>query len=283
MYVSEAPIITDVSPVSQPVKHQRVAAVASVSFKSLNQKTRLDRLYQQGSAKVRLPKHYNGPCEAVLINTAGGLTGGDQLEWNIKARPRSHVVVTTQACEKAYRSNDGAAHLRTTMDLSADSVLHWLPQETILYDASALARRFDVTMNETATLLAVECIQLGREAMDEQITHLNFHDRWRIWRNGRLIFADDMRVSGRENSNAKFGNNNAVASLVFISPLDKENQDIIVSKLRTVCDAPLSGFSAVEGKITGRILASNSYMLRKALIPVLKEIRGYDLPRVWRI
>lgn len=283
MHVSEAPLNISSSPALLSPHHQRVNAAASVSFKYQNEKTHLERLYQQGSAKVLFPKHHDAPYEAVLINTAGGLTGGDRLQWTLTTRPRSDVVVTTQACEKAYRSSGGAAHLNTMIKMEADSVLHWLPQETILYDGSALKRRFEVELHKFATLLAVECVQLGREAMNETINHLDFHDRWRIWRDGSLIFADDMRLSARENSCAKFGSNKAVASLLFVAPMDQEQQDALVSKLRHRCKAPLSGFSLVEGKITGRILALNSYELRKALVPVLKEIRGCDLPRVWRI
>src|SRR5580700_4029323 len=43
-------------------------------------RSRLERLYQSGSAKVRLPRvAADAPLQAILINTAGGLTGGDEL------------------------------------------------------------------------------------------------------------------------------------------------------------------------------------------------------------
>ena len=38
---------------------------------------KLKRFYQSGSAKIFIPKTYAKTTEAVLVNTAGGLTGGD--------------------------------------------------------------------------------------------------------------------------------------------------------------------------------------------------------------
>lgn len=263
--------------------HQRVSASASVSFDHRDTRTRLDTLYQQGSAKIRFPKNYDDQLEAVLVNTAGGLTGGDQLDWTLHLKPNSNVVVTTQACEKAYKASAGIAHVTTTMRLDQNSILHWLPQETILYDQSSLKRRFDVELDASATLFAVECVQLGRDAMGEIITSLSFHDRWRIKQNGKLVFADDLRLSGHEASNAKLSDNHAFASLVLISPLDTEQLTGLAEKLREICPAKMSGFSVTGRRLTGRILSQDSYLLRQALTPVLKEIRGCELPRVWRI
>lgn len=81
---------------------QRVKGRGDISFKNVNEQTKLDTLYQTGSAKIRLPKTHNAAIEAILINTAGGLTGGDVLTWQIEGHSHTQSVFTTQACEKAY-------------------------------------------------------------------------------------------------------------------------------------------------------------------------------------
>ncbi len=58
---------------------QKVSARAELSVSHLDGRTRISRLYQEGAAKIRLPRVADDPLEAVLINTAGGLTGGDRL------------------------------------------------------------------------------------------------------------------------------------------------------------------------------------------------------------
>lgn len=264
-------------------RHQRVDASAAVSLKHDGTSTRLDRLFQQGSAKIRFPKTHGDQIETVLINTAGGLTGGDKLSWDVHLSPDCSAVVSTQACEKSYKSASGTAKVQTSLRLEANSILHWVPQETILYEGSQLARTFNVELEEGAELLALESVMLGREAMGEDIDKVQFHDRWRVRRNNTLIFADDVRLAGAENAIAKFNGKRALASLLFVSSKDQESLQRIVSQLREACQNSLSGFSAFDGKITGRILASGTYELRQALVPVLGILRNAELPRVWRI
>lgn len=282
MYANTSPSDRSAKEFSQP-RHQRVDAAAAVSFKNDGNVTKLDRLYQQGSAKIRFPKHYNDQLEAVLINTAGGLTGGDLLSWDVSLTKDCNAVVTTQACEKSYKSVSGTARVQTSLRLEANSILHWVPQDTILYAGSSLSRSFEVDMDERSELVAIESVMLGREAMGETVGAIHFHDRWRIRQNSKLTFADDLRLAGDENGLAKLGNNRAVASLLFVSPKNDETLRSIASRLRDVCCNAVSGFSAFEGKITGRVLASDTYELRRALVPVLRELRGFELPRVWRI
>ena len=62
---------------------QRVAAQAALSARRVEGRSRLNRLAQQGAAKIRLPRSEADPLEAVLMNTAGGLTGGDRIAWEI--------------------------------------------------------------------------------------------------------------------------------------------------------------------------------------------------------
>ena len=64
---------------------QRTKGTAACGFKKRRDKTVLDRLHQSGSFKIRLPRLDPGQApEAVLLNTAGGLTGGDKLSFEGK-------------------------------------------------------------------------------------------------------------------------------------------------------------------------------------------------------
>ena len=67
--------------------------------------------------------------------------------------------------------------------------------------------------------LAVESVILGREAMGETVRHARLHDRWRIRRNGGLIFADDVAFDGPPpGSPATLGDARAFATVVLVSP-----------------------------------------------------------------
>src|SRR3712207_7862057 len=90
---------------------QRTRGEGRLSFRRSDGGTRLDRLYQDGAARIRLP-HAAGPqIEAILINTAGGLTGGDDMAWHIEAGGGASATIATPACEKIYRASASTARV----------------------------------------------------------------------------------------------------------------------------------------------------------------------------
>ena len=73
-----------------------------------------------------------------------------------------------------------------------------------------------------ATLLAVEPLVLGRQAMGERVARAHLLDRWRISRDGRIVYADMLRLTGPVADTAArpglFGPNRAAATLVYAAP-----------------------------------------------------------------
>src|SRR3990170_8149500 len=132
---------------------QRVDARARLAVRRAGGLTRIGRLYQGGAAKIRMPEARSDPLEAILINTAGGLTGGDRITWEIEAGPGASVSVTTQACEKLYRSRSGEARAEVRLSAARGARIAWLPQETIVYDRSSFSRRLEVDLAEGAEAL----------------------------------------------------------------------------------------------------------------------------------
>jgi len=246
-------------------------------------RTRLARLFQDGCAKIRLPRDAQArDLEAVLINTAGGVTGGDRLDWRAEAGADAQLTLTTQACEKVYRAVDGEARIEVALTAAEGARIDWLPQETILFDRGALARRLDVDLAADARLLAVEAVVLGRTAMDETVRQGALHDRWRIRREGRLIFADDLRLEGPIAELAAraplLAGARAFASLLLVA----DDAARLLDPLRAAI-GPLGGASAFEGKLFARIAAPDGFSLRRVLLPAIEALRdGRPLPRVWR-
>jgi urease accessory protein len=270
------------SPTRPPVRHQRADGIGRIAFSRTEGATVLDQLYQEGAAKIRLPQAA-GRVEAILINTAGGLTGGDRLSWRIDAGPGARAAVTTQACEKVYRSIDGRpAVIETRISVGDKGRLDWLPQETILFDRSALSRTLDVRLAADSTFLAVEAVVFGRQAMGEDVRRAFFHDRWRIARAGRLIFADDLRFDGAVSAllarPAIAAGARACATILLVAP-DAERY---LEPLRGQ-EAGVAA-SAFDGKLLARLIAGDAYSLRKSLVPALELLSGgQGLPKAWAL
>lgn len=237
------------------------------------------RRREEGCAKLRMPALAAGQApEAILINTSGGLAGGDRLE--IDAQAASDLCLTTQAAEKVYRSLSDETHISTRLSGRGEARLLWLPQETILFDGARLERSLDVDLQEDAGLLAVESVVLGRKAMGESLTDFSFHDRWRIRRDGRLVFADDLRFDpARVLGAAALNGARAFATLVFVGVTAER----LLEPLREII-AGQGGVSAWDGKLVARLVGVDGFDLRKTLIPALTLLAApNELPKVWTL
>lgn len=266
------------------IRLQRASGRARISFSYREGAARLDRLYQEGAAKIRLPRPLGGEApEAVLINTAGGLTGGDEFSTEISVAAGARAVATTQACERVYRSIGGAAEVSTRLNVGPGAQIDWLPQETILFDGGRLSRRLEADLAPDAELLAIESVIFGRAAMGETVRAGSFRDRWRIRRDGRLLFADDLRIEGEIAGllarPAVLAGNKAMATILYAGP---EPERLLDPVREAIGEA--GGASAWDGRLVARLVAPDGFRLRCALIPALSVLMdGRPLPKVWQL
>jgi urease accessory protein len=230
---------------------------------------------EAGSAKCRLPR---GSSEVILINTSGGLAGGDVVDVRAEAGADAELTLNTQAAERIYRTLGPAASVSVTLRAAPGSTLRWLPQETILFEGASLAREFDVELAADANFLAVEAMVFGRKEMGEEVRTVTVRDRWRVRQAGRLIHAEEFRLGPKwAASDATFGSNRACATLLLVSPLAER----LLEKLREVL-GPEDGASAWNGKLLARFLARDGFQLRKTLIQALCVCVGRAcLPKCW--
>lgn len=271
-----------------PVVLQRARGRAEVGFAVRDGATRLDRLFQEGQAKIRLPKSFGGePPTAVLINTAGGIAGGDRLDWGARFGPGCRASVTSQAAERVYRSSttDGArfGEVETRLSIGAGARAEWLPQETILFDRAALSRSLSVEVAADASALMVEAVVFGRTAMGEEVESCRLIDRWRVRREGRLVFADTFRVEGAAREilagRATGVGARAFATVLFVDPAAEGRIEEVRAELEA--SGCLAGASAFDGLLVARLADPDPARLRRAVGRLLVLIRKAELPRVW--
>ena len=258
-------------------------AFGSVAFsvKSVAGKTRRAEVHEAGSLRVRCPGSPAAELEAVLINSAGGVAGGDRFDLNIMAGPDTRLVVTTAAAEKVYRSLGPDSVVGVKLDAAAGATLAWLPQETILFDRARLSRTIDVNLAADARIFLAEAIVFGRSGMGETVEEGALVDRWRVRRGGKLIYAESVRLDNAiarrlgEAAVAKGGN--AVAT-VLVVPGD----DAVAEKVRALQNEFIGevGASAWCGIAAVRLCAIDGAALRHDLVHVMTALRG-SLPRIW--
>jgi len=227
--------------------------------------------------------------EAVLVNTAGGIAGGDRLEYDVTARSNSSLVLTSQAAEKVYRALNIPAQVSTKLKAHDGAKLAWLPQETIVFNWARLRRKTEIDITSGSEVLALEWLVLGRVAYGETVVGGDITDTWHVRKDGRLIWADSFRVSGdifpnlqRKALLSKF---KAIATLIYFGPRLATRLEL----LRESVPSPRCHQAAtlVGGIIVVRFAAELSSDLRFGLRNFIRqlgpELGGgpFRVPKMW--
>lgn len=263
---------------------QRAIGRAKVGFAHRRGATGLADLEQGGALRVLFPRSEPGACPtAVLANIGGGIAGGDRLDIAADWGEGAEAVVSTQAAEKVYRAIDASATIATRLTLGAGAAAHWLPQETILFDGARLERSLEVAMAADAELLACESVVFGRTARGERVTTGRLLDRWRVRRDGKLIFADTLELDGaiadRLDRRAVADGGVATATVLLVAPDAEARLDGLRAVLETAESE--AGASAFDGCLVARFTAKSAPALRRDLVAILTHLGGRPLPRVF--
>lgn len=265
-----------------PAPQQRVAGRAGAV---IGPGGRLERLWQQGSAKAMLPRMHGRAPEVVFLNTAGGLTGGDRLEYRLEIGAGAQVVGTTQTAERAYRSGGGVARVGTRLVVGPGARLHWLPQEVILFQGAALDRRLQVEMAGDAELVMLETLVLGRAAMGERLRDLRLTDRREVIRAGRPAMVEAILLGPEDLARAGAAGLDGAVAVATLSLFAPDAPDRL-ARLRAVlpADGPVrAAASGWDGRVVARFMAPEAWPLRVAVARAVQTLTDGPLPRVWQI
>jgi urease accessory protein len=271
-----------VEPYGDAAVRQRARAEARASFARVGARTEPARLFETGGLRWRFPRS-SSPCEAAMVNTGGGVAGGDSYSLSLTLGEGAEVEATTPSAERIYRSNGPAASIATRLTLAPRARLFWLPQETLIFEGARLERRLELDTSDEATFVVAETLVFGRLAMGESRIDATLRDSWRVRRDGRLVFADETRLehAGATLERKAVGVGARALSTIVASAPDIEAR---LPDLRAALDAAgsemESGASAFDRLIVVRLLAASSDRLRAALIASIVALGGRK-PRLW--
>ncbi|WP_421997548.1 urease accessory protein UreD [Roseovarius confluentis] len=261
----------------------RAVGGLQVSSKMRDGHSWIDGLHSAGCARAVFPRRKDA-VEAIVVNTSGGLTGGDRFDIDARAGRDSRLVMTTQAAERAYRSSGGRAHVRTRLAVEAGAAMYWLPQELLVFDGAALDRRLEVDLSEKAAeFVMAEPIVLGRTAMGEVVNDATFLDRISVRRGGQPVYEDRLALTGDIPAllaqAATAGGMHAMASALYVGP----RAEALLEKVRGFLPSTGGASLLRPDTLVVRVLAQDGFLLRTVLCPVLEALSGATLPRSWRL
>ena len=232
-----------------------------------------------------------GRCILPILHTAGGLVGGDLLEFEANIGINSKVLLTTSSAQKVYGSvgiskinpKGTFAKQKNLINILDNSHLEYLPQETIIFANGLYDQNFKVCISETSSFLFTDLIRLGRSSSGESIESGVFRSKLEIMRNNDLYddweFVDQIELS-KASYEAKSGMDcmPVFGSLIWICEKDFSKSKINkllenVKKILNKSDNHLS-IGILENGISVRFLGSSSQDARKCFFCIWKQIRS---------
>jgi urease accessory protein len=252
--------------------------------------TRIVDISQRSPVRILFPGIRGASVEeAVVVNTAGGIAGGDRLELAVTLLADASVIVTSQTAERVYRALSEPAVIETRLKICDAAKLAWLPQETIVFDRGRMRRNTDIEISAGAELLALEWLVLGRAAHGEEMGGGQIADGWQVRLDGRLIWADRFRLTDevfpRLRSRSLLADFKAIGTLIYFGPgaqaLLQFLRDL-APRLQCHCAT-----TAVSGLVITRVAAGAAAELKAGLGEILlqfEQLLGqgpFRMPKMW--
>jgi urease accessory protein len=269
---------------------QRAEGIGRIVVSGSKDGTRIAEIFQRSPIRILFPKDGGSEVgEAVLVNTAGGIAGGDRLEYAVTALPHSAIAVSSQAAEKVYRALSETARVSTRLTASESAKLAWLPQETIVFNWARLSRETEIDLFSGAELLALEWLVLGRAAHGEEMVAGHIADSWRVKKDGRLVWADSFRITDdifpHRHRKALLSDYKAFGTLVYFGPcLDKrlEFSRAIAPSLECDCAVTSVGELMIV-RFAARVFSNLRLALRGFLEQFSRELGPgpFRVPKLW--
>jgi len=245
-----------------------------------------------------------GRCILPVLHTAGGMVGGDLLQFEVNLENNSKVLLTTSSAQKVYGSvgiskinpKGTFSKQKNVIKILDNSHLEYLPQETIIFANGLYDQKFKVSISDTSSFLFTDLIRLGRSSSGETIESGVFRSKLEIMRNNDLYddweYVDQIELS-KASYEAKSGMDlmPVFGSLIWICEKDfsKLKINILVENIKKIfneCDNNLS-IGLLENGISVRFLGSSSQEARNCFFCIWKQIRtvcGFCEPKyqgVW--
>lgn len=281
-------------PSESPAWRQEVRGHADIRFARRDTITRLTHLAHHEPLRVLFSQPAQGDvAQATLVNMSGGLIAGDALDIHFAVDENAAAICVASAAEKIYRSTGDTSHIAVDLRAAQNSWVEWLPQETIFFNGARLRRTTRLHLAQGARILAGEFLVLGRIASGEIVTDGYLRDAWEVRQDGRLIWADALRIDGNFAAieNAKVGLNGAraLATLVYAGMGASEMFEPARDLQQTSTAGVLASATCVNAVLVMRWLAMEPQILRAALGNFWAAFRHQAaglpaaLPRIWHV
>lgn len=253
---------------------------------------------RDGAGATRVHARHDGPlrllktlypespriAHAVLVHPPGGLVGGDRLDIQLDVQAGAHLLVTTPAATRFYRSNAGEAAQVVHAQVGEGARLEWLPQETLAYPDCIARNEVKLSLAPGASLFATEVLGLGLPAAGQPfdsgrlLQHLEVTGQWldRGW----LDAADKALLDGP----CGLAGHRVLGTLAYAQAGALADAEALLADSRALlADVPLSGITHLAGPRGAVLLTRVIGDEVEAVTLALRRVRALWRERLWAL
>jgi urease accessory protein len=261
---------------------------------ALQDGTRMVERSHFGPLRVQKPLYPEGKdvCHAIIVHPPGGVVGGDELEIGVHVGDGASAFITTPGAAKWYKANGKVSRQQVHIEAGAQSVLEWMPQETIVFDQADVRLDHEVVLGADASYIGGEILCFGRTASGETFSTGCVKQRTSIRRGGRLVWFEQGRLDAQGSamqSPLGLAGKTVCATLLAVG---KALPPSSIAALREEAGAladegSLFGATQMKSVIVTRYLGHSSQTARQIMTRAWQQLRpqltGREavIPRIW--
>ena len=288
---------TNIIQPDQATEKQCWRGTLNLCFAKTNGRTFPVKSYTTSPLRVQRPFYPAAApenCQSVIVHTAGGMVGGDQLEMAITAESETQVLLTTAAAHKVYRSQGDWAQQTIQLKAKAGAFVEWLPQELILFNGGQFQQSLKVDLEPGAVWLGWEITRFGRSARGETLKTGQWRSQTEVWQKGRPLWIDPQQLVG---GSEVLSSQNGLAGYPVVGTFLLLGSDISSEQLNALRDLIASspstsgeiGITQLEQGLVVRYRGLSSQSARQYFVSIWQYLRTQVLsqnayvPRVWGV
>ena len=203
-----------------------------------------------------------------IVNSSGGILGGDALEARFFLDDRAEVTLRQQAATKVYRSTRGRARSVCNFVLGQGAWLDYFPDEIIPFAGSEYAQMTSVELGRNAVMLLGEIVTAGRLARGERFAFTRLILDLECADGDALLLRDraDIEPGRQQIDNAAILGNATLWGTFYLFTTRPLNAGLVddVDEILAAADG-MGGASSAPSGIVGRVLGTSLEAVRGAL------------------
>ena len=269
----------------------RWRAELNLGFVRIDRHTVLKRQKHCGPLLVQKPFYpeTDGTCHVYILHPPGGLVGGDDLNIDIDIGPGAHVLITTPAAGKFYRSAGLDSRLEQRIKIASEGTVEWFPSENIFFSGAKARIKTRIELSSDSQFIGWDIGCMGRPACNELFQKGRIDQRFEIWQDETPLHIERLFIKGGDSIlDAKWGlaSYPVIASMICVTSCHD-----LLDSLRSISfpsqGTELFSVTQVDRVILCRFLGGNVEQARRYLVAAWKILRCGVLgkkavePRIW--